>query len=96
MCLTIFQLGETCLTFFSLVRHVSHLCETVSHLFQLGKTCVSHFSIPGSNTGYTGLLSCNHPVDDMTALKKISKHLGTYILYLFLMLRYNYLHCFSI
>ena len=54
----LFQLGETyvsagrdmCLTFFSLVRHVSQLCDTVSHLFQLGETCVSHFSIPGSNT----------------------------------------------
>ena len=38
----LFQLGETCvsagrdmcLTFFSLVRHVSQLCDTVSHLFQ--------------------------------------------------------------
>ena len=39
-----------CLTFFSLVRHVSQLCDTVSHLFQLGETCVSPFSIPGSNT----------------------------------------------
>ena len=54
----LFQLGETCvsagrdmcLTFFSLVRHVSRLCDTVSHLFQLGETCVSPFSIPGSNT----------------------------------------------
>ena len=44
-----FQLGE-CLTFFSLVRHVSQLARHVSHLFQLGETCVSPFSIPGSNT----------------------------------------------
>ena len=45
---------------------------------------------------YIGLLSCNHPVDDMTALKKISKNLGTCILDLFLLLKYNYLHCFNI
>ena len=47
-----FQLGE-CLTFFSLVRHVSQLARHVSHLFQLGETCVSPFSIPGSNTAAT-------------------------------------------
>ena len=43
-----------CLSFFSLVRHVSQICDTVSHLFQLGETCVSPFSIPGSNTGVVG------------------------------------------
>ena len=32
----------------------------------------------------------------MTELKKITNNLGTYILDLFLMLKYNYLHCFSI
>ena len=35
-------------------------------------------------------------VDDMTALKKISKNLGTCILDILIMLKYNYLHCFSI
>ena len=32
----------------------------------------------------------------MTELKKITNNLGTCILDLFLMLKYNYLHCFSI
>ena len=32
----------------------------------------------------------------MTALKQISKNLGSCILDLFFMLKYNYLHCFSI
>ena len=32
----------------------------------------------------------------MTELKKISKNLGTSILDLFLMLKYNYKHCFSV
>ena len=66
----LFQLGETCvsagrdmcLTFFSLVRHVSQLCDTVSHLFQLGETCVSPFSIPGSNTGTLQLYIVDYAV----------------------------------
>ena len=49
--------GDMCLTFFSLVRHVSQLCDTVSHLFQLGETCVSPFSIPGSNTASAHVLN---------------------------------------
>ena len=57
-----------CLTFFSLVRHVSQLCDTVSHLFQLGETCVSPFSIPGSNTDV---------VQPLSTAKTISKSLVT-------------------
>ena len=48
------QLGETCLTFFSLVRHVSHLFQFLAQTLCNGKNSIGESSAPCGNPDTIG------------------------------------------